>query len=137
MLISSNSSGIGVTAYSDYPASDSYIRLRRYKTRPGFHLANHSSSASKCLGSTESGVTSMPGVWYEFRLSTVSEAGSVRVQAKVWAELDSEPASWQIDCVTSDTGSLTSGGAAGVWSMGVGEKYWDDLTVEPLVSSAP
>jgi len=137
MLISSNSSGIGVTAYSDYPESDSYIRLRRHKNRTDFHLANHSSSASRCIGSTETGVTTKPGVWYEFRLRTVNEGGSVRVLAKVWADFDNEPAGWQIDCVTSDTGPLTSGGAPGVWSMGAGEKFWDDLSIEPLTSPAP
>jgi hypothetical protein len=136
MLISSNSSGIGVTAYADYPGSDNYIRLRRYKTRPGFHLANHSSTASQCLGSTETGVRGNPGVWYEFRLRTANEGGSVRVQAKVWADFDNEPVGWQIDCVTSDTGPLTSGGAPGVWSMGGGEKFWDDLVVEPLALPA-
>ena len=38
---------------------------------------------------------------------------------------------WQVNCTDASGARLTSG-RIGVWSMGSGEKYWDDLQVEAL-----
>jgi hypothetical protein len=132
MHFTSARSGIGVTLYSDYPDSDRYIRLRRYSRRPNFMLSNHGQSASKCIGSIDTGVKSSPGVWYEFRMRTLGEGDGIRVQAKVWDETDSEPGSWQVDCLIPASSPFEGGGAPGIWSMKRGTKYWDDLEVKPV-----
>ena len=137
MFVEDKRTGIGVTLYSEYPERDRYIRLRRYDGRPGFHLANHPDSSARCVGETESGVISRPGAWYAFRLRAFDEGGSTRVLGKVWADTDAEPSDWQIDCVATDALPGLRQGAPGVWSMGGGYKYWDDLTIEALSGAAP
>jgi hypothetical protein len=132
MHFTSVRSGIGVTLYSDYPESDRYIRLRRYSRRPNFMLSNRGGTASTCVGTTDTRVKSIPGVWYEFRMRALEEDGGVRVQAKVWDETKSEPGSWQVDCLMPASSPLTGGGTPGIWSMKRGTKYWDDLEVKPV-----
>lgn len=132
MYISSEDSGIGVTLYSEYPFDNEYLRLRRYSNRPDFRLSNHASGGSKCVGSTLTGVVGIAGFWYEFRVRALDEAGDVRVQAKVWRERATEPTDWQIDCLSPSSGPFTDGGAPGIWSMGNGTKFWDNLEVTPL-----
>jgi hypothetical protein len=137
MFMSDRTSGIGVTLYSDYPQSDRYLRIRRTFGGPEFQVANHPDATARCVGDTSTGVVSRPGVWYSFRVRAFEDAGTVRVLGKVWAETDGEPASWQVDCTASDPSLLLGGGAPGVWSMGGGERYWDDLAVEALPDAAP
>ena len=131
MLVKSRSGGIGVTLYSDYPQSDSYYRLRRYSTG-SFRLAPHPNGSVSCSGVTDTGVVPIPNTWYQFRFRAFPEASGTRLQARVWAQEDAEPAAWQIDCL--DAG-LTSppAGRPGLWAMGSGSKYWDDLLVTSLV----
>lgn len=132
LMIDDARGGIGVTVYSDYPNSDSYYRLRR-SSGNSFHLAPHPDAPTSCLGTTDTGVTPAAGTWYEFRFQAVDDAnGGTRLRAKVWAEGAGEP-SWQIDCVDSAAGFYDSG-VPGVWSMGPGAKYWDDLDLIPLVT---
>jgi len=127
MRISSRSGGIGVTLYSDYPDSDSYYRLRRYG-RGAFHLAPHPHRSVECVGSTNTGVKPEPETWYHFRFQAFEEDDGTRVRARVWAAAETEPELWQVDCLATGFGSFYSG-SPGVWSMGKGDKYWDDLEV--------
>ncbi len=131
MLVSSGQGGVGVTLNSAYPQRDEYLRIRRYRRRPEFHLANHSGDSLVCLGSTKTGVYSRPGRWYAFRFRAVEEQGGVRVQGRVWEDGGSEPSNWQIDCLAVGSKPPVAG-APGVWSMGAGEKYWDELVVTPI-----
>ena len=62
------------------------------------------------------------------------EAGQTLVRARVWPEWEPEPTTWQIDCVDAAADRLVAG-TIGVWSMGPGEKYWDDLAVFALDGS--
>lgn len=120
MLVTSASSGIGVTVHSQYPSADSYFRLRRHGNG-SFEVSPHS-SGSGC-GDVDTGVTPEVGVWYRFSLAVVGDSSSHSIEAKVWRDGDSEPATPQAVCVdTSSTRPLA--GTVGVWSMGDGSKYW-------------
>ena len=126
MQVTHPDGGVGVTIYSDYPDSDGYYRLRRYRGS-AFHLSPHGSSGA-CVGSTETDVRPSALRWYQFRIQAFAEDSGVRVRAKVWEQGQAEP-DWQADCFHS---APHSSGFPGVWSMGPGEKYWDDLELIPL-----
>lgn len=132
MRFSSSRSGAGVTLYSDFPESNRYLRLRRFRKQAEFRLSNHGVQGEQCVGSTRTGVISQPNVWYAYRFRAFDEGGALRVQAMVWDESKTAPADWQVDCLLPADSPHVVGGAPGVWSMGSGEKYWDDLTLKPI-----
>ena len=123
--------GIGVTFFSQYPDhEDAYYRIRRYKNRPEFHLANHP-HPSIVNGDLDSGVTPEANRWYRYRVLVDAGSQFTTIKAKIWDESDKEPLEWQIDAQDERPQRLNSG-TVGVWSMGEGEKYWDDISVNPL-----
>jgi len=125
---SDNNAGLGITFHSQYPTTDKYYRLRRWSGHSSFHLSSHGTSVS---GNKDSHVNLTANNWYRFRVQ-VSENGSrTEIKARIWLEGDVEPSIWQIDAYDDNTSRITSG-TIGVWSMGVGRKYWDDLSVLPL-----
>ena len=137
MQITGANDGIGVTAFSDYPDSDSYYRLRREGQDSGtFKISTHGSGLS-CVGQTDTGVFPATDIWYLFRLQAEDLGGETEVRAKVWQEGSAEPAQWQATC--SDTGTRRTMGKVGLWAVvaGVdsGTKYWDDLQVTSLAAS--
>lgn len=133
MQVSSSTGGVGVTAYSRYPTEDKYYRLRRYKTS-AFELSAHGTSPSCSQPIT--GVVPQPGQWYRFRLEIKPTGSSNSIRAKVWLSSSAEPAQWQASC-TDSTATRPTAGTVGVWSMGDGSKYWDDLEVIPLSAGTP
>lgn len=139
MRIASASSGIGVTAYSDYPNRDAYYRLRRRAndSSAAFGLTAHPIQSSTLMCSEQStGVIPNVNTWYKFRIQTTSNvAGSTVIKAKVWAASGSEPSDWQAICQDSSSSRLLAG-ATGVWSTGSGTKAWDDLEVFPISASS-
>jgi hypothetical protein len=134
MYVSTAQSGVGVTLYSGFPDTNRYLRLRRHSRDPSFHLSTHGDEGAVCAGDLDTGVKSDAGVWYQFRFRAMEEYGDVRVQAKVWPETQNEPSGWQADCVTPGSGPYGKGGAPGVWSMGKGTKFWDDLKITPAIA---
>ena len=129
MYLTDTRGGIGVTFLSQFPANqDHYYRLRRYNGggAQDFHLAPHGTSVS---GTTHSGVVPQANTWYEFRIEIEDTGSLTEIRAKVWQEGTSEPANFQIEAVDS-SGSRLTAGTVGVWSMGRGGKYFDDLKVE-------
>lgn len=130
MRVANATAGIGITLYSDYPRADAYYRLRRFDSG-SFHFALHGGDLDACVGDTDTGVTPSGNVWYSFRFRAFDDGDGTRLQAKVWSEGSAEPGSWLADCLDAST-TRRLGGAPGVWSMGSGEKYWDDLAVVPL-----
>lgn len=113
---------IGVTTYSAYPNADLHYRISneagesfRFVARPGV-----------VCESADSGVSPAAGQWIRFELDVRDEGNQNRIVAKVWPASQSEPASPQIDCVDSSAGRPTQG-AIGVWSSGLGRKFWDDF----------
>lgn len=131
--------GIGITAYSDYPATDTYYRLRRY-AEPGrrtFHVAAHPWQAKTVdCPQADSGVDLVPAQWLRFRWQLGPEAAGTRLRAKFWADGTPEPEPWQIDCLDAKSDRLARG-RVGVWSWAAGAKHWDDLTVTPLTGAPP
>ena len=121
--------GIGVTFFSQYPNTDAYYRLRRYGNS-AFHIAPHP-NGTKIYGDTNTGVYSLPNVWYWFRIEVEDTGTRTEIRAKVWPENSSEPADWQVDCYDSKSSRLAAG-TFGVWSYFSGAKYWDDLAVNFL-----
>lgn len=131
---SNAATGLGMTLYSDYPSSDSYYRLRAYSGK-NFTLSSHGGSSLTCEGSADTGLSLQATTWHHFRFRASNEASGTRLQAKVWVAGSEEPSDWQVDC-TDPEGSLQSG-RIGLWSMGSGEKVWDDLYVTSTEAAIP
>lgn len=127
--------GIGMTIYSEFPASDRYYGLRA-PSGATFALASHpESGAPACIGATDTGVRPERYVWYRFRLQAYDTAGGTRIRAKVWDERSTEPPGWSVDCV--DPARTYVSGRPGLWSSGQGARLWDDLAVSTLVAADP
>lgn len=137
MRISHPDGGIGVTALSQYPREDAYYRVRRNKgsTTAAFHISPHPGDRAIACSSAKSAVTPLPNLWYRFRFQVVPQSANTVVRAKVWSDGAGEPSTWQMDCADTSPDRLVRG-VPGVWSMGPGVKYWDDLQVVP-VDDAP
>ena len=132
MQISSSIGGVGVTSYSRYPTEEKYYRLRRYTTS-AFELSAHGTSPTCAQAIT--GVVPQPGQWYRFRLEVRPTGSGNSIRAKIWPDSTAEPAQWQATC-TDTTATRPTSGTIGVWSMGDGSKYWDDLEIIPLSAGA-
>lgn len=131
LAIDQADAGIGVTLYSQYPNSDRYYRLKR---DPGlaFALSAHpSGGVGLSCASASTGVIPTVGRWYEFELSVEDEGSQNRISASVWQRGTSKPGSPQMVCTDSSSGR-PAGGKFGVWSMGAGQKFWDDFEVVVL-----
>ena len=129
MMMTSSNGDIGITFFSQYPNTDTYYRLRKYGT-DAFHIAPHP-HGTQVGGDTDTGVFPSPNVWYWFRILVEDTGSHTEIRAKVWPENSVEPAEWQLDCYDSSASRLKAG-TIGVWSMGSGSKYWDNLTVTQL-----
>jgi hypothetical protein len=117
--------------YSDYPNTDSYYRLRRYRGN-SFHLAPHGDAQGPgCRGSSDTGILPDAHAWYRFRIQAIPQGDATRLRAKVWREGEGEPA-WQVDCLDAQPLAFRSG-RPGLWGMGPGKKLWDDLEVRRLL----
>ena len=127
MRLSASNGGIGVTFLSGYPDTTSYYRVRRYGSN-AFHLSPLGTSVS---GVTDSGVVPVADTWYLYKVEVVDTGSRTEIRAKVWAQGSAEPGAWQIDA-WDESGSRLTSGRIGVWSMGGGGKYWDDLMVEMM-----
>lgn len=126
-------SAFGVTAFSDYPNSDSYYRFRRYDNQP-FELSPHGTAFTS--GTTQTALVAAPNQWYRFRLQVEDVGAQTEVRAKVWADGDVEPAGWQVEAVDASATRLSSG-KVGVWTHSVGSKHFDELAVFDLGSNPP
>ncbi len=133
MRISSSDCGIGVTflsQFSDQPTSTyEYVRIRRANYAPSaqtFHLAPP--NFDNFVGVKDSGVNPSVNTWYRFRVVVDTGGSQLHVQANIWEDGQPEPAGFQIDAIDS-SGQHPTSGTIGVWSMGVGGKFWDDLEV--------
>ncbi|MEM7231297.1 MAG: Ig-like domain-containing protein [Planctomycetota bacterium] len=119
---------IGVTFLSDYPDTDSYYRLR--SARGGeFVIAPHPHGKEMSGGTTNSGVWSDPNTWFRFEVALSYTPTQTRIRAMVWPEELDRPATWQIDCYDDQPNRLTRG-RVGCWSMGPGQKFWDEFLVD-------
>ena len=118
--------GTGVTVLSDFPNSDHYYRLRRFASLPVLHLSPHGTTAN--CDTPDTGVDPADGAWYEFEIEAGVILGVVRV--KVWREGSPPPSAWQQTCIDENDVSRRTVGTIGVWSMGPGSKFWDDLVVQ-------
>jgi len=136
MLLTDAAGGIGVTALSQYPRADAYYRIRRYygSGNTFFKLSPRPESRTLECASNSTGVNPSPNSWYRFRMQVNATGSGTIVRGRVWRDGATEPSSWQIDCVDRNAARLTSG-VPGVWSLGKGSKYWDDLEIVPLDSA--
>jgi hypothetical protein len=138
MRISHADGGIGVTVMSQYPDEDAYYRLRRSQgaSTAAFHMSPHPQGRMIACTSGKTSVVPLPNLWYRFRMQAIAESGRTVVRSKAWADGAPEPAAWQIDCADTN-GDRLRAGVPGVWSMGPGAKYWDDLEIVDVDGSAP
>ena len=127
--VSSNNSGIGVTAYSDYPNSDAYYRLGRLggqtfriEGRPDFSCSS---------GSADTGVAPSAGGSYVLLLRVADEGTQNRLEATAWTLGANQPAP-QAVCYDNRP-NRPRGGTIGVWATGAGSKYWDNVEqIQPV-----
>jgi len=127
MMITNDSGGIGVTFYSQYPNTDAYYRLRRYRNTD-FHIEPHGTAVS---GDINTGVVPLPNVWYRFKIQVEDTDSQTKIRAKVWQEGTGEPLDWQANAIDASSSRLMAN-TFGLWSYYSGSKYWDDLAVFPL-----
>jgi hypothetical protein len=128
MMITDAGAGIGVTFFSDYPQRDAYYRLRRHAGNPSFHITAHGTNVS---GNIYTYVTPQTDQWYRFRIQVNDTGTQTEILAKVWMDGQSEPVNWQASASDASTSRLTAG-TIGLWSMGTGEKYGDNLAADSL-----
>ncbi len=121
-------SGIGITFLSDYPNSDKYYRLRTEDSYD-FYISPHGTSITS--GTSSTSINAQANNWYNFKIYVQDNNSYTKIKAKVWKEDINEPNSWQIDCNDASTTRLTEG-TVGLWAMETGNKYWDNLLVQPL-----
>jgi hypothetical protein len=133
MRITDANGGIGVTVLSRYPGEDAYYRVRRHQgaATEAFHMAPHPDGHTVACASASTQLVPKAGTWYRFRFQAVADAGSTALRAKVWLDGAIEPPAWQIDCHDDSASRLTEG-PPGLWAMGPGKKFWDDLRVSAL-----
>ncbi len=125
MMLTSPDGGIGVTFLSHYPFTDTYYRLGN-DNHSSFHIESHPKETLQVFGTTDTGIVPSANLWYRFRILVRETGVQTEILAKVWPENTSEPPQWQIDAYDDTSNRLVSG-TFGVWSDGIGKKYWDDL----------
>lgn len=131
MKLTDIGAGIGVTFVSDFPDTTSYYRLRRFNGPTGYNF--HISPLGTALeGTIDTEVLPEANVWYLFKIEVRAPAIQTEIKAKIWAEGSEEPVDWQADCYDDLAPSRLYSGKIGLWSMGPGPKYWDDLVVTTL-----
>jgi uncharacterized repeat protein (TIGR02543 family) len=117
--------GIGFTILSQFPNQSSYYRLRRYAGTT-LHLSPLGTSITR--GTTDTGISPLPGVWYRFQIEVEDTGTETQIRAKVWTEGSPEPELFQIDAADESLSRLQAG-TFGVWTMGPGSKVVDDVTL--------
>jgi len=130
MKMSDAGGGMGVSFYSGYPQNEqeAYILRRSNGSTEPFELTATGTTLS---GDTDLGVIPAADTWYEFRMQVATHPNRVNVRARVWAEGQAEPAGWQ--ALADDTsGARLTAGTVGVYALGAGDKYFDNLVVTPL-----
>ena len=126
MYITDSGGGIGTTFLSRFPEGlDVYYRLRRYGSKPKFHISAHGTSVK---GDKDSGVTPDVKTWYRFQIEVENTGTRTNIRAKIWKDGEVEPAGYQIDAYDDSSSRITSG-TVGVWTMVDGTKLFDDLAV--------
>jgi hypothetical protein len=125
-LITTTSAGWGVTVLSGYPNDEAYYRLRRYRSRPTLYLV---ALGTDCV-SPETGFTPVAGQWFRVKVQAEDDGTNTSIRAKAWPDDGTpEPLDWQAVCVDSNPSTRRTSGPIGVWSMGSGGHYWDELEV--------
>lgn len=122
-------SGIGIVFGSRFPWGENrFFRLRSYAEKRPWHLA--SKGMPTMSGDTTSDIAPEPDKWYRFRVRLEPEGGRLRLRARFWPEGRQEPEGWQIETVSGEELDQEAlGGTIGLWSVGPGWKYYDDLCI--------
>ncbi len=129
MRRSSTNGHLGVTGFSDFTNSDSYYRFRSGSGNE-IQLVPHSTSFS---GGKLSMVYPLnDDTWYRYEVQFRDTGALTDVRAKIWEEGESEPADWMLSGY-DDSGSRLTSGTFGMWSMGPGDKFWDDFELRNLM----
>lgn len=122
-MMANGTPNIGVTFFSDYPNSDTYYRLRNMGGT--FSVSSHGTTITS--GDTETDILAINDIWYNFVVWVGNTASGTGISAKIWADGDQEP-TWQVSCFDNSVTKRTQG-SFGVWSMGAGNRYWDNIKV--------
>lgn len=138
MMFNHPNASIGVTFLSAYPKNDAYYSLQSvYSTqnkenksaRHSFRLSSR--GYGDCVGNTDSDLIPEKNKWYYFKIESSALATDTTVKAKIWEEGQTEPSTYQASCVAQDDERALKG-TVGVWTSGVGGKYFDNFKVEEL-----
>lgn len=138
MRFGDDDGGVGVTLYSRFAFETGYYRLGR-EAQGSFEVTRPQQDPSFRCDPPEAVPSAVPNTWFTFRVRVQDEGIHTTVETKVWRADEREPEGFQLTCTDSGSGRQPSG-AIGVWSAGVGQKWWDNLSVSrlpPEVESDP
>lgn len=137
LYITEESSGIGVTFYSQYPQADTYYVLRRFDSeknpkQAGFHVVARVAGTEHDLPAVRiTDVEPKAETWYNFHIEVSSTEKVTHIRGKVWQEHGDEPDEYGIDTQLTDQRRLDAG-TVGMWTQGPGEKYIRNLLVQRI-----
>lgn len=131
MWLSDTNGSIGATFFSSYPNQGNYYLLRSHQGDT-FQLLGIGGNISGGV-THDTGVAISTATWYWFEIEVADTGSRTDIKAKVWAEGNTEPTSWQAEAYDDSLTRLTAG-TVGVWSHRDGTKYWDDFSVEPMAA---
>ncbi|MFC1662626.1 MopE-related protein [Patescibacteria group bacterium] len=137
MKLSDLNGGIGVTAYSDYPNSDTYYRLRKEPSTGYFVLSKHPDAQKNDLVTTKNDqISPVQNTWYSFRLRVENNTtnNQTLVKARIWPSSQTEDTGlWNIEANDATANRITHG-TVGVWTMLGGVKSFDDFQVTEITA---
>lgn len=132
IYLSDAGDGWGLTAYSQYPTEDAYIRIRKYGNND-IEVYPHGYSMPTGGTSTMS-LTMSAQTWYNVKAQLITNADkSVTTKFRIWEEGTTEPSTWPINCVVPATGLIPEPGKVGFWGHSIADYVlYDDIVVKSL-----
>ena len=118
----------GVLIYDRVSVGGGAIALLKDADTSTFQIHKLGYPDKRCVGEPNTGFIAKPTLWSRFRIRAKQGESGLRVQAKLWTMLDSEPDGWQADCMLDSSAALPSG-SIGVWASAWGASFWDDFEV--------
>lgn len=131
LRFSGDTSGIGLTFFSQFPNEARYYRVRRWDNNDDTFILTTDSDTDQIgrfKGNTQSGFKPEKNKWYRFRIIVTDDSDKTSIKVRFWQEGTTEPASFQIDAF-DDLPDRLRAGTVGMWTRGAGIKYIDDLEV--------
>jgi len=133
MMLTDDHGGVGVIFLASRRGEKDFLyRLKRCGKGSTLAIGSYPMELN-AEGETDTEVSPVGGVWYNFKVQVDDAGARTRIHANVWKGGDKEPAKWQTECFDSVPGRNVKG-SVGVWGCSEGEKYFDDLSVRRIAA---